>query len=33
VITAVIGAADVRQAATNLAQVIRDAKTRLGRPM
>ena len=32
VITAVIGAADVRQAATNLAQVIRAAKTRLGRP-
>ena len=33
VITAVIGAADVRQAAANLAQVIRDAKMKTGRPM
>jgi thiamine-phosphate pyrophosphorylase len=33
VITAVIGAPDVRQAAANLAQIIRDAKMRAGRPM
>ncbi len=32
VITAVIGAADVRQAATNMAQVIRAAKMRAGGP-
>jgi len=31
VITAVIGAPDVRQAATNLAQIIRDAKMRVGK--
>ena len=33
VITAVIGAADVRQAAANLAQIIRAAKMKAGRPM